>query len=433
MRILSVGLDIPNKTTGSPKRIYHLGESLMAAGHQVHRLVAVRSADSAKLKDVENLGVICYPVILPEQPQTLPASDFQHLLRKIISAVEFRCQLLAAIFDPMPKAARSHWVMPLQTALAALLQQEIFDLVIVEHENNALLAKVVKPSIPIVMDAHNVLSSMVTRDYRLRKRQYGFTLFSLSERVQPKKLERLERDVLNRYDAVVVMSRLESDHLRALVPAKQAQKITVIENGVDVNCYRPRSSSLECDQVVFTGLMSWGPNVDGIQWFLQEIWPRVLQKRPAAQLKIVGADPAMEVYTAAMQFPHSVDVTGRVDEVIPFINDADVVVAPLRLGGGTRLKILEAAAMQRPIVATTVAAEGLEGLRDGEQLLLRDTPPAFADAVVQLLEDKNCSRRLAAAAREVAEEQYDWPLLGDKFEKLLSRIAGSATTPLLPR
>jgi glycosyltransferase involved in cell wall biosynthesis len=174
--------------------------------------------------------------------------------------------------------------------------------------------------------------------------------------------------------------------------------------------------------VVFVGAMDWEPNVDAVEFFCRDIWPMVRAKVPEAKFRIVGRNPVRRVQQLA---DASIEVTGRVPSVIDHLRDAAVVVVPLRIGGGTRLKIYEAMAAGKAVVSTSVGAEGLD-VHDGRDIVLADEVPAFADAVCRLLSDEEARKRLELAAPKLAAS-YDWSAVAARFESALQQLAQRTT------
>src|SRR5205823_2804195 len=169
--------------------------------------------------------------------------------------------------------------------------------------------------------------------------------------------------------------------------------------------------------VMFVGAMDWEPNVDAVEHFCREIWPSVQAGAPAARFRIVGRNPDRRVQKLISS---SVEVTGLVPSVVDHLRDAAVIVVPLRIGGGTRLKIYEAMAAGKAVVSTSVGAEGLD-VHHGRDIVLADAPQSFADAVVTLVRDENLRNKYERAAAELAA-QYDWSVIGDKFGRVLELI-----------
>ena len=190
----------------------------------------------------------------------------------------------------------------------------------------------------------------------------------------------------------------------------------MVPNGVDSDFFTPAPSHLPVEpwSLAFTGMMAYVPNHDGIKWFLDEVFPLIVQRVPKAKLYVVGKNPPPHI---TQRESESVRVTGTVPDVRPYVWKAAAYVVPLRMGGGTRLKIAEAMAMKKPIVSTRIGCEGIE-LVDGESALLADDPKSFADATVRLLEDQALAARLAGKGYLLAKAKYDWRSIGDTLDAI---------------
>jgi glycosyltransferase involved in cell wall biosynthesis len=248
-------------------------------------------------------------------------------------------------------------------------------------------------------------------------------LYSL---IQWKKLSRYEAMICRLADRVVAVSEADKRALQRLVPGLE---VTVVPNGVDTEFYNDQFPMTN-DQVrighwdlvighsslVFTGKMDFRPNVDAVVWFCQEVLPLVRRRIPDVRFYIVGQSPHRRVLRLADD--PVVTVTGYVDDVRPYIASACVYVVPLRMGGGTRLKVLEAMAMGKAIVSTSLGCEGFEGLVSGRELFIADAPEEFAQRVVELLDDTSRRERLGWAARRFVEERYDWRLIVPRLEQV---------------
>jgi glycosyltransferase involved in cell wall biosynthesis len=172
--------------------------------------------------------------------------------------------------------------------------------------------------------------------------------------------------------------------------------------------------------IVFSGLMSYYPNQQAVGWFLDEIFPRIARRVPAARFVVAGAAPPGWLRARASDH---VEVTGRVPDIRPYLRTASVVVAPLRIGGGTRVKILEAQAMRRPVVSTTIGAEGLD-VAHGQSILIADDAHEFADRVVDLLSDASQAARIAASGWAHAAEHFSWTDIGERLSGVLKASIG---------
>jgi glycosyltransferase involved in cell wall biosynthesis len=199
-----------------------------------------------------------------------------------------------------------------------------------------------------------------------------------------------------------------------------------VQTGVDTGYFAPRSAG-RADRhahLVFTGSMDWLPNEDGMLYFVREILPLIRRDEPDASLSIIGRAPTPAVKRLADEA--GIEVTGRVDDVRPHIAAGSVYVVPLRVGGGTRLKIFEAMSMAKAVVSTTVGAEGLP-VTSGRNIVIADEPGDFARAVVALIRDADARRRLEQEARRLVVDHYDWSAVATDFEEALERLCRLGT------
>ncbi len=254
---------------------------------------------------------------------------------------------------------------------------------------------------PLVLNAHNV-------EYRLLEARTALATSTAQRQLlrwRVAELRAFERRACVRATRVLACSDEDAAQLQALAPAA---RVAVLPNGVDLEAYRPATSPQTAQpSLVFVGQMGWFPNRDGIAHFLRETLPLIHRSHPV-QLRVVGHRAGM---TPADAPGDAVQFTGFLEDLRPTVHAATVYVVPLRVGSGTRLKVLEAMAMGKAIVSTRIGAEGI-GLRDGIDALLADSPEAFAAAVCRLLDDAPLRQRLGATARATAEARFGWPAIG---------------------
>ena len=315
--------------------------------------------------------------------------------------------LLRGMLGPDPVTVLNYWSPSIAAALEQLLRSQSFDTVQIEgvHLIRYLpLLRTLAPSAAIVADWHNIESEIL--------RRYAETSSSgprawLARRTA-QLVERAEGRLLRGADVQTLASDREREKLARLYPEARLYTVT---NGVDVGYYRETAEQNQLDSawtdVIFVGSMDYHANVDAIQWMVREVWPEVKRHCPDLHLRVVGRNPGPEVRSLAAA---DIEITGTVEDVRPFYRNARAVVAPLRVGSGTRLKILEAMAAGVPVVSTPLGAEGLN-VRDGADILLSDTPAGFADCIAAL-EAGIVRRRLVQAALELVEKQYDWLQIG---------------------
>ena len=235
---------------------------------------------------------------------------------------------------------------------------------------------------------------------------------------QFRKMRRYEAALVARFGACLVTSETDGRYLRELNPVA---RVLTVPNGVDCEYYRCTDPGLPPRrQVVFVGSLDWRPNADAVRELCVDIWPRVVAKVPDASLVIVGANPPPAIRALETR---SVSVVGQVDDVRPWIASSRVLVVPIRWGSGTRIKILEAMAMGRPVVSTTVGAEGIDAVA-GEEILIADDPAAFAEQVVAVLVDDALLGSIGQRGRRRVECRYDWRVVTQPLLEFLSARLG---------
>jgi glycosyltransferase involved in cell wall biosynthesis len=310
----------------------------------------------------------------------------------------------------LPKLERWFHSRPLLDAVQADLAGGGFRLL---HLDELLLARIVPSvrAVPVVQHHHKldtVLYGSLARETTLARR---FDLW---------KLHRLEAESALRYRHHLLCSQDDADTLRARYGALDC---AVVPSGFDPVAFRtdPAAGERPRDRLLFLGSMNYGPNVEAVLRFARESLPRIRAARPALELEIVGGDPAPEV--RALAGP-GIAVTGRVESVQPYLARASALIVPLAIGGGTRLKIVEALALATPVVSTTIGAQGL-GLVHDRQLLLADGAQAFAAATLRLLEAPELGQRLGQAGREYVYEHFRWEVLGRELVDYWERVAFS--------
>lgn len=235
------------------------------------------------------------------------------------------------------------------------------------------------------------------------------------------RLRRFERKAMAAVDAAVCCSDEDAIRLRRLNPGTA---VAVVANGVDPGCFRLQPESDGPPTLVYVGTMDYPPNVDALEYFFRSIHPRLVRVVPDVRTRIVGRSPTPEVL--AWGATPGVMVTGSVPDIRPHLAEATVVIVPLRVGGGTRIKILECLAAGRAVVSTSIGAEGL-GLRHGEELMLADDPESFAQHAAALLQDRALRQRLAEAGRAHVLARYSWSELGRRFAEICGRVAVAGT------
>ncbi len=269
--------------------------------------------------------------------------------------------------------------------------------------------------IPVVLFQHNVETVL----WRRQAQMEAYPPRRLAFQIEARRMGRYECRAVRRFHHVIAVSEVDRERMSAMT---DASRITVIPTGVDLSLYKPDPAAVaDPSLVVFVGTMDWQPNMDGVEYFCRDIWPRILARHPEARFRIVGRSPSLPVRRLACE---TVTVTGTVPSVVEHFREAAVVVVPLRIGGGTRLKILEAMAVGKAVVSTSVGAEGLD-VHPGHDIILADDPDNFAASVVELIRNTELRRRYESAAAKLAEG-YDWSVIAARFGNVLEEVVKRA-------
>jgi polysaccharide biosynthesis protein PslH len=324
----------------------------------------------------------------------------------------FYCRLLANLASPLPYIVSSHYSPLYRTVVQDQVASFQPDLVLCEWTPYTIYANALT-SVKKLVAAHNVEADIWQRYYQNEENR----LRRWYIREQWRKVAAFERTALSWVDAAFAVSELDRQRL---LQGRPGLPIAVVPNGVDLDYFRPMREPVGRDDIVFTGSMDWRPNQDAARYFVAEILPLLRRERPNLNCTFVGRSPPSDI--RALADKPGFQVTGTVDDVRPFVARAAVYVVPLRIGGGSRLKILEALAMGRPVVSTTVGAEGLD-VEPDRHVVLADDPRSFAASVLKLLDDRDRCSRMAAEGRRLVEERYGWDALSGKLASFIQEIA----------
>ncbi len=329
-------------------------------------------------------------------------------------------KILRGLIGPTPLTVLNYYDLKAARELSRILNEQTFDLVQIEqiHLIGYLPTIRASRSHPLVVcDWHNIESELMDR-YGRYTRNWARKLYANRT---THLIKNMERRLLTDCDAHIVVSERDQSTLRTLVPEA---RVHLVENGVDMaqyaNCEElaapmllGRSEQTRRD-IVFVGSMDFHANIDGAKYFCAEVWPKIHALAPQFRFIVVGSRPAAEVRDLA-QSP-GIIVTGAVDDVRPYYGGALAAIVPLRVGGGTRLKILEAMAAGVPVVSTSIGAEGL-AVNPGADILLADTPEEMARVLIELHHSPEMWRRLSEAGRELARTRYDWCVVGSSLHR----------------
>jgi sugar transferase (PEP-CTERM/EpsH1 system associated) len=316
--------------------------------------------------------------------------------------------------DPVPYAVAKYRSSAYRLRLAELLARERFDAVVCDFLPPVVNIPKRFPC-PAILFTHNV-EAEIWRRHTETARHIGSRALLAH---QWRRMLRFERAAIGRFDLVLAVSEADGRTLERLYPGTLRAPVHVVQTGVDTAYFTPAGTPPGRAHLVFTGSMDWLPNEDGMTYFCRQILPLIRRSEPDATLSIVGRSPTAAVKKLA-EIP-GVEVTGRVEDVRPHVARGAVYVVPLRIGGGTRLKIFEAMSMAKAVVSTAVGAEGLP-VTSGRDVTIADEPVRFAQAVVHMIRDDSARRAIEAAARRLVVEKYDWSAVTADFESALERL-----------
>jgi sugar transferase (PEP-CTERM/EpsH1 system associated) len=376
--------------SGGRIRTFHLLKHIS----QVHRVTLVTAVESAQ----EAQAAAALEERLPQVTMRLARVPPRNTLARRAG------RALRSPIDRLPYTWAGYRHPRFTQNLRHALTAERYDLLHCDHTQvaHAVLALETPPRL---LNAHNVDSVLIERLAVVERRSWRRALLAW----QARKVAAAERRTYPAFDGALAMSEVDRVHIERLAAGRP---VWTIPNGVDVGWFEPTQTEPEPGLMVFSGAMDWLPNVDAVEFFARDILPLVRTRLPAARLLVAGRDPSPAL--RARLAGTGIELTGTVDDIRPYLARGALFVVPLRVGSGTRLKILEAWAMGKPVLSTTLGAEGLPA-RDGDNIAIADEPAGFAERAAALLEDPATARRLGAAGRRVVEETWSWKRIGDRL------------------
>ena len=397
MRILFITDYLPYPLiAGDRIRVYNLVQRI-ARQHQVSLVGFLQTPDEAN--GVPHMQEFCYRVETANLRRRHKLARLPGLLRYVLAGIPFDFEFLHSE--------------ELANKIRQLVSTVDFDIVHIEQSRMALYMET------LPLDAHfkrilafqNVASIQYDRISHIALTPARKMRAWLHSRM----LRRWEPRYAERFDRCITVSEVDR---RLLMTANPRLQVDVVPNGVDTQLYQPLALEGTQPALLLVGNMSYAPCADGALWFCNQILPHIRRAIGDVQVWIVGISPPPEVVRLNGDGVH---VTGRVEDVVPYYRPSTVCVMPLRAGGGTRLKILEAMALGRPAVSTAIGCEGLDVV-DGRHLLIADAPEKFAEKTVRLLTDKALYQRMVTEARELAVARYDWDVVAGQLLDVYSEV-----------
>jgi sugar transferase (PEP-CTERM/EpsH1 system associated) len=402
LRILIVTPSLPYPPSwGFGIRVYQIVRYL-AARHQVTLIAQAEPHEEDKVEALRGTGARVHAVVRDSRP---------------ISAK--RASQLISLFAPTSYQRRGLQSHEMQSTLDRVLTEESFD--IIQIESSQLSGFRFHGNTPLIIDEHNIEYELLYRTYTTERSPLR-KVYNLAEFI---KFRNEEQRSWKQADGCILTSDREEAILRKISPRTPT---TVVPNGVDTDFFQPSPVPRGSASMVFVGVMHYRPNVDAAMYFAREILPTIVRQRPTAKFVIVGGGAPEELTRIAG--PNLI-LTGVVPDTRPYLRDAGVVVVPMRMGSGTRLKVLEGMAVGRPLISTSLGYEGILAEHE-KHLLVADDASTFAGAVVRALSDHQLADRLAAGGRELVEQRYAWTSVLQRLEAFLLSRARCRDTRTLP-
>lgn len=325
--------------------------------------------------------------------------------------VKFYVRLFRSLFSRYPFTVINDYSAEMEAVLLRLTKKKRFDLLICDYLQPSLNFKRLNGA-PTLLFEHNIESMIPRRHFETACNPITKFFWWL----QWRRMERYEMEACHEFTGTVTVSETDKEGLKEF----GFENVFAIPTGVDTEYFSPREDRIKENSLVFTGSMDWLPNEDAIQFFVRDILPRIKHKVPDITLTVVGRNPSRRLLNEIKAHPE-VTITGRVDDVRPYMSSHTLYIIPLRIGGGTRIKAYEAMAMGRAIISTQVGVEGLP-VRHGEELIIADEPEEFASAILQLLEDAVARAKLERNARSLVQRHFGWKAVGESFADVCRRV-----------
>jgi polysaccharide biosynthesis protein PslH len=394
MKVLWIKSDFPLPAdTGGKIRTRHLLTELAAHCDVTFLSYVPPDLDSKWVNQLRGFGIKVESVTLPEENK---------------NGVAFKLRVASRLFSSRPYIVNKYKMPAMRDRIERILAEQQIDVVVCDFLEMAWCADCLA-SVPKVLFEHNVETLIWRRYHDVESNPLKRLYF----RHEKQRMERFERAACRSFDQVLTVSDADGDLLRKEFGLR---RYVTIPTGVDTAYFHPLGQEIK-NRLVFSGSMDWMPNIDGFWWFYQSIFPLIKKEIGDATFTVVGRRPAEEIVKVG-QDDRSVTITGTVADVRPAVAAGQIYVVPLRVGGGTRIKIYEAMAMRKCVVSTTIGAEGLP-LTDGVNIALVDGEVEFAKKVNELLRDDNKRHKIAEAGYHLVTENYSWSKAAEKLLQTL--------------
>jgi glycosyltransferase involved in cell wall biosynthesis len=413
MRILFLTQILPYPPNAGPRvKTWHVLRHLAKSGAYITLVTFIRPDEVNFINEVKK---ICFQVYsVPIERNRL--KDLFYFIKSIISGKPFLIE-------------RDH-IKDMDTQLQEILNHNFYDVI---HADQLTMAQFalkarqisleknpgqIEKKPKLIFDAHNATWTIMDR----MQNQVPFFLRPFVW-LEKNKIKKYEGRLVNDFDATLAVTEIDREALLETVNHRHnaIHKINVVPIAVDTKEFTPLKPPVPGNRLVTLGTLHYPPNADGIRWFMQQVFPIILESIPDCTLTIIGKNPPKDFYEIAGKFNNSVSITGYVDHLEPYLQNANIMVVPVLAGGGMRVRILEAFARQLAVVTTTIGLEGIEAAPD-QDVFIGDTPVLFADAVIKLLKNPSLLAATAAAGRHLVECKYDWQIVFLQLDNVYRQV-----------
>ncbi|RMH74352.1 MAG: glycosyltransferase [Gemmatimonadetes bacterium] len=387
MNILQITAWLPYPPEGGGKLEVFNSIKFLSSRHSITLVSFIREGEEQYLRTLESY---C------ESVHVIPHSFNYDIFKMFVN-----------LFSNTPYTIERYNVPEMAELIKTLVRDHAYDLVRIDHLHMAQYRPFCG-ELPVVLRCHNIENHIMKRFYQHTTNPF----VKFYAYLQWKKLHQYEIDSCSLFNRCLMISPVDEQFLHAVIEDVETALVTA---GVDDGYFHPNGNvPVNPRQLVFTGDMIWRPNDDGVLWFIDHILPLIQAHIPDVTFYVVGRNPSDRLLTR--QDEHII-ITGRVEDVRPYVHQSSIFVVPLRIGGGMRLKILEAMAMKKAVVSTSIGAEGIH-VKSGENILLADTPDAFAEAIITLLEEPELRCNIAQNGYKLIQEQYTWERIAERLEQV---------------
>ena len=315
--------------------------------------------------------------------------------------------MFLSLFSQKPYTISKYYTLRAEHRLSEIMRRRIIDIVHIDHLHMAAYGKFLKAHwrVPVVLREHNVENVIWERLYQVQNnplaKAYAFS--------QYRKIKGYEKLMCQSLDRILAITMDDQKRIMLLDPSI---KVSVIPAGVDTDYFYPQAAPEEHHAITFVGSMDWRANIDGVLWFVDKVLPAIHNKYPQMKLCLVGSNPAKKIRMLRNSF---IDVRPNVPDVREYMAKAEILIVPLRVGGGMRIKILEALAMKKAVISTSIGCEGID-VKHGEDVLVADSEEEFIKSISLLIENRDYRQRLGIQGCNTIQKKYSWEAIAKSIE-----------------